>query len=83
MLWPVLILNQRWMSLPEARAAVVSDPYRLTHLLTARPLCALEIAFLVSASVVCYIRGRTGRHGSLQEGPDLWDFREQGPEAKT
>ena len=70
------------MSLPVARAAVVSDPHRLTHLLTARPLCVLEIAFLVSASVVCYIRGLTERHGSLWEGLDLWDFREQGPEAK-
>lgn len=71
------------MSLPVARAAVVSDPHRLTHLLTARPLCVLEVAFLVSASVVCYIRGRTEHRGSLREGPDLWDFREQGPEAKT
>lgn len=72
------------MSLRVACAAVVSDPHWLTYLLPARPLHALEIAFLVSASVVCYIRGRTGHHGSIWGwGADLWDFRGRGAEAKT
>ena len=52
------------MSLRVACVAVVSDPHQLTYFLTAQPLCALEIAFLVSANVVCYIQGNMGTMGA-------------------
>lgn len=56
------------MSLRVACVAVVSDPHQLTYFLTAQPLCALEIAFLVSANVVCYIQGYMGTMGAYGVG---------------